>query len=195
VLDCAAKESPASAEPLRKASEKLSKDWRPPFSEPDGLILLRRIPIRASLPKDEGPAITPSQMKALFQKDWIEIEVVDQDGETYPTHYRLELPSRDVREGELDEDGCLNVSDVESGTCKLAVGEVRLAADAGEPTEEPAAKGEDKPAEAPASGTGQEAQIPDDDGGASESDIFDDVWNELEDDEPVDWDDEGEGSS
>jgi hypothetical protein len=50
-------------------------------------------------------------------------------------HYRLELASSSVREGELDEDGCLNVSEIESGTCKLTLGEVKLAADAGEPAE------------------------------------------------------------
>jgi hypothetical protein len=75
------------------------------------------------VPKDTGPSITPSQMKALLQKDWIEIEVVDQDGEPCHMHYRLELASSDVREGELDEDGCLNVSEIESGTCKLTLGE------------------------------------------------------------------------
>jgi hypothetical protein len=78
--------------------------------------------------------------------------------------------------------------------CKLTVGEVRLAADTGEPTEEPVANGEDEPAKAATSDAGQEARIPDEDGGLSESFIFDDTSNELE-DEPVDWDDEDEGSS
>lgn len=132
-LDSVAKISPASADLLKQASDKLTKDWSPPF-QPDGLILLRRIPTQFSAPKDTGPAITPSQMKALLQKDWIEIELVDQDGEPCHMHYRLELASSSVREGELDEDGCLNVSEIESGMCKLTLGEVKLAADAGEPT-------------------------------------------------------------
>jgi hypothetical protein len=131
-FDSVAKVSPASADLLKQASDKLTKDW---YSQPDGLILLRRIPTQSSVPKDTGPSITPSQMKALLQKDWIEIEVVDQDGEPCHMHYRLELASSDVREGELDEDGCLNVSEIESGTCKLTLGEVKLAADAGEPAE------------------------------------------------------------
>ncbi len=66
VLDGIAKESATSAEPLRKASERIGKDWRPPFSQPEGLVLLRRIPVLASVPKDDGPALTPSQMKALL---------------------------------------------------------------------------------------------------------------------------------
>jgi hypothetical protein len=77
VLDGAAKEAPASAEPLRKANEKLSKDWRPPL-HPDGVVLLRRIPVQASAPKEEGPAITPSQMKQLLT-GWFELIVVWDD--------------------------------------------------------------------------------------------------------------------
>jgi hypothetical protein len=75
VLDGIAQESPASAAPLRKACEKLSKDWRPPL-QPDGLVLLRRVPVQASAPKDEGPALTPSQMKALLRENRKE-EIVD----------------------------------------------------------------------------------------------------------------------
>jgi hypothetical protein len=55
VLDSAAKDLGAPADLLKQASDKLSKDWRPPFSHPEGLVLLRRIPARASTPKDEGP--------------------------------------------------------------------------------------------------------------------------------------------
>jgi len=191
-LDSVAKISPASADLLKQASDKLTKDWSPP-SQPDGLILLRRIPTQSSTPKDTGTAITPSQMKRMLM-GWIEIEVVDQDNDPYPTHYWLELASSDVREGALDENACLNISEIEPGMCKLTVGEVRLAADTGEPTEEPVANGEDEPAKAATSDAGQEAWIPDEDSDLSESFNFDDASNELE-DEPVDWDDEDEESS
>ncbi len=66
VLDGLAKESPASAQVLRQASEKIGRDWRPPFSNPEGLVLVRLIPVRPYARKDTGPAITPSQMKALL---------------------------------------------------------------------------------------------------------------------------------
>jgi hypothetical protein len=69
VLDGIAKESATSAEPLRKASERIGKDWRPPFSQPKGLVLLRRTPVQATVPKDDGPALTPSQMKALLDPE------------------------------------------------------------------------------------------------------------------------------
>lgn len=66
VLAEMAKESPASSDVLRQASENIGKDWHSAFSQPDGLLLLRWLPPAASTPKrDDGPAITPSQMKAL----------------------------------------------------------------------------------------------------------------------------------
>jgi len=74
-LDSVAKISPASADLLKQASDKLTKDWSPP-SQPDGLILLRRIPVQTAAPKDTGPAITPSQMKALLN-DGPQEEIID----------------------------------------------------------------------------------------------------------------------
>ena len=110
---------------LSEAAAMLTKDWRPPFS-PDGLVLLRRSIVQAAIKPDLGPALTPSQIKKLGKNDWIEIEVVDQDGEPYPTHHRLELPSSQVHEGELDEDGFVGVYEIESGTCKLTIGKTVL---------------------------------------------------------------------
>ena len=69
VLDGAAKELGAPTEPLKQASEKLSRDWHGPSSHPEGLVLLRRIPVHATVPKDDGPAITPSQMRALLDAE------------------------------------------------------------------------------------------------------------------------------
>jgi outer membrane protein OmpA-like peptidoglycan-associated protein len=81
-LAAIAQDSPASAEPVRKASEKLSKDWRPPFSQPEGLVLLRRIPVQSSRPKDEGPALTPSQVGRLVERQSqlgiFEVQVIDE---------------------------------------------------------------------------------------------------------------------
>ena len=66
ILEGLALEAGAPADLLAKARDGISKDWRPPFSEPDGLVLLRRMPVRAAASKDDGPALTPSQMKALL---------------------------------------------------------------------------------------------------------------------------------
>ena len=65
VLDGAAKELGAPAELLKQASEKISKDWRWPSSHPEGLVLLRPLVVLASSPRDEGPALTPSQIQQM----------------------------------------------------------------------------------------------------------------------------------
>jgi hypothetical protein len=68
ILKALANEQGMPGQLLTQASEKLTKDWRPPISEADGLVLLRRnFPPRTALSKDE-PAITPSQMKAILTK-------------------------------------------------------------------------------------------------------------------------------
>jgi hypothetical protein len=68
ILTSLANEQGMPAELLTRARGKLSKDWRPPISEADGLVLLRRnLPPRTAPSKDE-PAITPSQMQELLTK-------------------------------------------------------------------------------------------------------------------------------
>lgn len=71
VLDGLAKQAGAAgdlAALLGQAKAKLAADWRPPF-HPEGLILLRRILARAATAKNDEPAMTPSQMKALVEWD------------------------------------------------------------------------------------------------------------------------------
>ena len=131
---------------LRQASEKLTRDWRPPLS-PDGLVLLRRIIAQTARPVDSWPALTPSQLRKLAKNDWIEIEVVDQDDEPYIGHYRLELADKSLREGELGEDGLLAVYETESGSCTLAIGEVKEPAAEADAEEGDTAPAEEQPAE------------------------------------------------
>ena len=71
--------------------------------------------------------------------------MVDQDGEPYSTHYRLELADQSVREGELDDEGSVGVYEIESGNCKVVLGEVKQAEAA-----EAAAKEAEEPVEAEA---------------------------------------------
>ena len=133
--------APDLAELLGKASARLTQDWRPPLS-PDGLILLRRLPTVAAVAAPE-PALTPSQIKKLLHKtDWIEIEVVDDEGLPYTGPYRLELSSGSSREGRFDETGCYGNYDLDPGNCTLKLPEVKVVAGAGEaappePTPEP----------------------------------------------------------
>jgi len=84
--------SPELIRLLGQAREQLTRDWRRPFSEPDGLILLRRIPVPRRSAVAHEPAITPSQLKALAEAGWIEIEFVDSLGQPIAASCRLELP-------------------------------------------------------------------------------------------------------
>lgn len=107
---------------LGEAAGMLTQDWRAPF-KPDGLVLLRRIIVQHAYKPDLSPALTPSQIIQLAKSDWIEIELVDQDGEPYATSYKLELTDQSIRQGRFGEDGFLGVYEIESGTCKLTIGE------------------------------------------------------------------------
>lgn len=112
---------PELAKLLGRARGLLTKDWRPPLS-PDGIILLRRAQVAQAFRSDAGPAMTPSQIKDLVTKtDWIEIEVVDQDGEPYLGRFHLELPDGATSDGSFDEEGFFGNYDIESGNCKLTL--------------------------------------------------------------------------
>jgi hypothetical protein len=91
---------------LDQASAKLTPDWRPPFTQPDGLILLRRTATRAATKSDNGPSVTPSQVKALMDKAALVIHVVDlkqksQEG----LAFKIEAPDGSTVSGKLDKDG------------------------------------------------------------------------------------------
>jgi hypothetical protein len=110
VLDSTAKDTGAAADLLKQAGDKLSKDWRPPFSHPEGLVLLRRIPAPASEPKDTGPALTPSQIRALMKKDQddfvLELEhLYHDDRPVHQASFTVELSDGSKVEGQLDAEG------------------------------------------------------------------------------------------
>ena len=106
---------------LNQAAEMLTRDWRPP-SDPDGLVLLRRILAYQAYRPNQEPALTPAQIKKLTQKDWIEIALVDQDDKPYLTHFRLEIANNVVKEGDFREDAFIGLHEIESGTYKLVLG-------------------------------------------------------------------------
>ena len=107
VLEGLADDSTPAAALLREAAGKLSRDWRPPFSHPEGLVLLRRLPAVASAPKEDGPALTPSQMKELLDQATLKIHVVDLAGVAQEgLSYRIDMPDGGSAQGELDKEGC-----------------------------------------------------------------------------------------
>jgi hypothetical protein len=76
---------------LARAADQLSPDWRPPMAGPSGLVLLRRARVPAVVPHP-SPAITPSQLRALSEAGWIEVEFVDEAGRPLSVACHLELP-------------------------------------------------------------------------------------------------------
>jgi hypothetical protein len=62
------KNTPPSAVPLlKKASENLSRDWRPPL-EPDGIVILRRKVMNRTTRPTNSDIVTPSQMVPRVEK-------------------------------------------------------------------------------------------------------------------------------
>jgi hypothetical protein len=115
-----AQSPPELAELLVQAREKLSRDWRPPLS-PDGLVLLRRMPTRGAFKTSKEAPLTPSQMKKLLgPHEWIEIEVLDEDGKPYEGLYELQRTNGST--GTLDKQGFFGEYDIDAGTCKFSAG-------------------------------------------------------------------------
>jgi hypothetical protein len=114
------------ADLLDQACTQVSPDWRPPFSQPEGLVLLRRVPSVHAVAPDLAPAITPSQLHPPSplpkSNAWIKIHLVGSvsgqpiDG----VSLTLILPSADGPSShDTDEDGLVHVTDLPSGTFQL----------------------------------------------------------------------------
>jgi hypothetical protein len=126
LLDEVAKQAgtpPEAATLLGKAGGKLTADWQPPFTAPDGLVLLRRMLVVAAAGAPETPVITPSQM--VQPKDYIEIELVDEEGLPFgPEQWELVLPDGTKQTGTLGPDGRAMITDIPPGTCQVAFPEL-----------------------------------------------------------------------
>jgi hypothetical protein len=122
VLDGVAKQSgtvPELTTLLGQASEKLTKDWGP-SSRPDGLILLRRIRQTSAAVKDTGPAITPSQMRAL-KESWITVEVVDNFGLPWQGEIHLVLADGASRDIATDDEGVVHLEAIAAGSVATSI--------------------------------------------------------------------------
>jgi hypothetical protein len=124
VLDALAADprvSPDLARLLRQAREQLTRDWHPPISEPDGLVLLRRIPAPRAAGVARERAITPSQLRALAAAGWIEIEFVDSLGQPIAAACRLELPDSTPVETPGDGQELVARHGFAPGLCRLSL--------------------------------------------------------------------------
>jgi hypothetical protein len=107
---------------LAKAREKLTADWRPPFS-PDGLILLRRIKSLAAAKPDADAPITPSQMKALIQPD-VTFEVIVLGMDDKPLNdiqFTIEAPDGEDYDGSLGSAGKTNIKSSKPGAAGVTL--------------------------------------------------------------------------
>ncbi|MGH3148463.1 MAG: hypothetical protein ACRDTR_22000 [Rubrobacter sp.] len=82
--------------------------------------------IRETVTENIAPARTPPP--PVRQKTWVEIELVDEEGNRVPRQlYRLALPDGSVEEGFLDDAGRARVEGIDPGTCKVSFPEIDAA--------------------------------------------------------------------
>lgn len=78
---------------------------------------LQLSPVKEATVAEEPP---PAQEPVAQKKTWLGIELVDQKERPVPNaRYVLELPDGKKRSGRLDENGRLQVRDIDPGTCKV----------------------------------------------------------------------------
>jgi len=88
-------------------------------------------PFKATQP-EPGAAEPAKSSDTPENTAWIEVELVDEDGEPVPgERYRITLPDDTVAEGSLDEKGKARVEGFKPGNCKVTFPE--LDKDAWEP--------------------------------------------------------------
>jgi hypothetical protein len=86
----------------------------------DLLLVRNQLNVTAALPQTAPPPgvdptpVTPQEL------DWVELTVVDDEGEPYTGPYKLELPDGRVMSGQLNFGGTVRVDSIPSGTCKLS---------------------------------------------------------------------------
>lgn len=125
VLNRLAAQQPVLTPLLRQASEQLSKDWRPPISEPDGIVLLRRLPVRASTGVQPDSVLSPSQMaKLIAAEESVTLEVVVLGFDDEPLDglsYVLETPDGESFDGDLGPSGKTKITSAKKGTAGVTL--------------------------------------------------------------------------
>jgi len=98
----------SAAQSLAQAAQDAS-----PFVQPDAALT------QAAGSGSDQPA--PPVVVNPEKKSWVEIELVDEDGNPVPfEEYRLQLPDGSTVDGALDEKGQARVEGIDPGTCKVS---------------------------------------------------------------------------
>jgi LysM repeat protein len=122
VLGGVAKQSGTASELaplLGQACENLTPDWRPPFSQPDGLVLLYRRGTMGPTGPGEEPVISPSQLLKMKNTSWITVVVKDQADAPWQGTLRLRLPDGSDRDIPVDDQGTVHVDGIPQGDVQI----------------------------------------------------------------------------
>jgi hypothetical protein len=86
------------------------------------LLLLRHAPeVRSASRPVEGPALTPSQLRArTAAKHWIEIKLVYEDGRPFEGSCTVALPGGRTAKGPPDKTGLIRIDGLDPGECTLS---------------------------------------------------------------------------
>jgi hypothetical protein len=86
------------------------------------LLLLRHAPeVRPASQPIEGPALTPSQVRAQAAvKHWVEIKIVYEDGSPFEGSCTVALPGDRTTKGPPDKDGVIRIDGLDPGECTLS---------------------------------------------------------------------------
>jgi len=89
---------------------------------PGGLVLMyERVAGGRELERPEAPAATPSQLRPkVATTDWIEVNVMYDDGTPYDGTCSIVLPDGRKVDGTPDADGTLRFDGIDPGSCKVS---------------------------------------------------------------------------
>ncbi|HEX6243739.1 MAG TPA: hypothetical protein VFZ61_22650 [Polyangiales bacterium] len=111
---------PSRAPVLRDLLQRAARLFEvPPTAEREAPVLLRR-ERQYQRPPDASAPATPSQLKRAKEVDFLEVQLVDVEGQPYANEaYEVTLPDGSKRRGSLNRDGYLYLADIPSGDCSV----------------------------------------------------------------------------
>jgi hypothetical protein len=93
-----------------------------------GLFVLRRIHVRSfSAPRAAEPALSPSQLFKKKPDDWIEVLVLDDEGNPLQTPLEVVLSDGRTETVTPDGSGVIRFSAIPTGSCKLTIAKLKPA--------------------------------------------------------------------
>jgi hypothetical protein len=109
----------------KQALERLFDSTAPRRGD-EGVALLRYAPlVQRAVDEPAAPSPAPSRPRPLIAPtDWIELEIVYEDGAPFDGNCALELPGGRLTTGPADEDGVVRVEGIDPGSCAVSLPDV-----------------------------------------------------------------------